>query len=448
MFLVRLSIRRDYDVNHGVEHYFEMSKPDAERALAIYKTFAKQTDQVVKYLSAARQYTHATRVDVPKIKHAPTSLVTALEEYLNDKDFETNRRQYLAQQEAKKGAKYATTANRPFDDVKVTPSRVATGQNFPSPKMTQAKPVVQPPKGPPADLMDFFESIEQNQQPMANEPAPHQHPSYTSHLPTYPQQAGFTGQQSIQTNQQQGFPAQQLDNPYRQIQQTSQQLQQSSFIQPQFTGAGFGGYTPQPQQQIQQQEFGSHNAFPHFPPQNDSSPASPILSQSTNPFRQSTMPIMTGQPSITVGSPISMSPHIGNNPFGQGHAKQDIIGQSVSQQSFAQSPQLPSFPQQGQAAQSLMPQRTGTNPFARGPPPNLQQQQPPAASSAPFGSVVSHATGSTNPFRQSTFVNQQTGQGWQTGPQGTMGGFEALPTVPIFPRPGQPQVPQTQQSPW
>ena len=32
-----------------LEHYFEMSRPDAERALLIYKTFGKQTDQVVQY---------------------------------------------------------------------------------------------------------------------------------------------------------------------------------------------------------------------------------------------------------------------------------------------------------------------------------------------------------------------------------------------------------------
>ncbi len=425
-----------------------MSKPDAERALAIYKTFAKQTDQVVKYLSVARQYNHATRVEVPKIKHAPTSLVTALEEYLNDKDFETNRRQYLAQQEAKKGAKLTTTTGRPLDDAKVTPSRIAVGQSFPSPKMSQAQPVVQLPKGPPADLMDFFESIEQNQQPMANEPAPYHQSSYTSHLPTYPQQAGFVTQQSFQNDQRNVIPAQQSDDPYRQFQQTSQQQQQPLHVQPQFTGAGFGGYTPQPQQQIPQQEFATVNTFSQFPHRVGSNPATPTLPQSTNPFRQSSMPLTTGQPPTMVGSPLSMSPNLGNNPFGQGHVQLDMIGQSVGQQPFAQSSHTSSFPQQGQAAQSLQPQRTGTNPFARGSPPNLQQHSP-VASSLPFGSVVSHATGSTNPFRQSSFVNQQTGQGWQARPQGTMGGLEALSTVPIFPRPGQAQLmPQTGQSPW
>ena len=69
-----------------LEHYFEMSKPDAERALAIYKTFAKETSSVVKFFQIARQYEHATRVEIPTLKHAPTSLSSTLEEYLHDND--------------------------------------------------------------------------------------------------------------------------------------------------------------------------------------------------------------------------------------------------------------------------------------------------------------------------------------------------------------------------
>ena len=45
------------------EHYFEMSRYDAERALTIYKAFTKQTNQVVEYLSTARMYEHATRLE-------------------------------------------------------------------------------------------------------------------------------------------------------------------------------------------------------------------------------------------------------------------------------------------------------------------------------------------------------------------------------------------------
>ncbi len=63
-----------------------MSKPDAERAMEIYNNFTKQTDFVVQYLSTARQYEHQTRVEVPKLKHAPVNLGKQLQEYLKDED--------------------------------------------------------------------------------------------------------------------------------------------------------------------------------------------------------------------------------------------------------------------------------------------------------------------------------------------------------------------------
>jgi hypothetical protein len=58
-----------------------MSRTDAERAMEIYKNFTKQTDFVVSYLSTARQYEHQTRVEVPKLKHAPVNLGKQLEDY-------------------------------------------------------------------------------------------------------------------------------------------------------------------------------------------------------------------------------------------------------------------------------------------------------------------------------------------------------------------------------
>ena len=88
-------------VMNVLSHYFEMSRPDAERSIRIYKIFCKQTEQVVQYLSVARQFEYATRLEIPKLKHAPTSLAASLQEYLDDKDFEINRRQYLAEQDAR-----------------------------------------------------------------------------------------------------------------------------------------------------------------------------------------------------------------------------------------------------------------------------------------------------------------------------------------------------------
>jgi phosphatidylinositol-binding clathrin assembly protein len=72
-----------------------MSRTDAEKALRIYKTFVERTNDVIEYLSEAKSLEHALRLQIPNVKHAPTGLTQALEDYLNDADFEMNRRQYL-----------------------------------------------------------------------------------------------------------------------------------------------------------------------------------------------------------------------------------------------------------------------------------------------------------------------------------------------------------------
>lgn len=86
-------------VNIGVinvlEHYFEMGHHDAAQSLRIYKTFVNQTEDIINYLSTARSLEFVTKFPVPNIKHAPISLTASLEEYLNDPDFEENRKQYL-----------------------------------------------------------------------------------------------------------------------------------------------------------------------------------------------------------------------------------------------------------------------------------------------------------------------------------------------------------------
>ena len=79
------------------EHYFEMSRPDSERALEIYKTFTAQTEEVVSYLGVARRFENATRLEIPKLKHASTDLTRLLEDDLNDPDFDLRRNEYLAQ---------------------------------------------------------------------------------------------------------------------------------------------------------------------------------------------------------------------------------------------------------------------------------------------------------------------------------------------------------------
>lgn len=460
------------------EHYFEMSKYDAERALAIYKVFSKQTNQVVEFLSLARQYESSTRLEIPKLKHAPTSLTTSLEEYLNDPDFEINRRQYLAQQEAKKSRKPNSNGAKETSESSKKPAqdKSSASQSFPQPKPAQTAPTQQQPKAPAPDLIDFFASIEDNQQHMAAQSSQQQMPGFQQSSQFQQQQSSFPYQQSFAPSQQQGFvsqstqPQQQYNsnfgnsNPFGQIQ--PQQAPQS--MQAEFTGAGFGGYSQQPQQQPfssqqaplstipqelpasfpqQQQPFGPGQQSQELPaslPQQPQSPTTGQQSQATNPFRQTMM--ATGSPnssSFTGSSPVR-SPSIrqSTNPFAKSISSQ-FAGQSQTTSFTGQSSPFSSPPPiqaaQSPSTQPLQSMRTGTNPFARNVSPP-QAPQPTAPQLAP------NPTGSTNPFRQSMFINQQTGQGWQQSQQATIGGLEQLDTVTVFPRPGQQQ--QTQQQPW
>lgn len=413
------------------EHYFEMSRPDAERALAIYKTFGKQTDQVVQFLGMARQYESSTRLEVPKLKHAPTTLTASLEEYLNDTDFEINRRQYLAQQESKRTGKPVQPISKP------APSQITKASTTTSTSNVTAPPVA---RGPAPDLIDFFESIEQNQQPMAQQvPQQVQQPLNT----------GFIPNQQFQQFQQQpqatGF------NPFLQQQQQQQPPQQQPqiAIQPNYTGAGFGGYSPQPQQPYQFQSLSSipQNGVADLSQQRQQqqqqqpSQLHPVAQQlspqqtSTNPFRQSVM--ATGGV-VSPASPMSPQTRQSTNPFAKHNtgaspispiqnndaapsSQHDLFARNSA--FFNSSSPPPQQPNQSPAA--LQPQRTGTNPFAK----NL--------SPAPATPLAPNVTG-TNPFRQSQFVNQSTGMGWQHSSQGTFGGFSMnnVPTQEVFPRPG------------
>ncbi|KAI4097515.1 MAG: hypothetical protein LQ344_000248 [Seirophora lacunosa] len=466
--LILFGIMNEGTIN-VLEHYFEMSKYDAERAFKIYKNFSKQTDLVVRFLSVARQYENSTRLEIPKLKHAPTSLTSSLEEYLNDPDFEINRRQYLAQQEAKKSGKpIAATSSKSA----LEPGNNSANKDLPAFKSSTAQSANPPqPKGPAPDLIDFFDSIEQNQHPMATQPQEvstvqtgqqfFQQPPTAAFPPATQTSFGPNGQSQQQMNT---FNA--PSNPYGTMPNQAQQP-----VQKNFTQNGYAGF-PQQSSGQQQDHFSSipqlHSPEP-FPSQQQpfstgqqqslstgqqSFNAGQQLPQSTNPFRQVSMPTGASNSSFA-SSPAVSSPlnRQGTNPF----ARNNLTGPASSSSSSspfpsAQSPQQQFLPQQTaqpfQQQQQQPPQqpiqshRTGTNPFARNASPPASQG---SSSAPPQPMLLPHVTGSTNPFRQSTFGNQHTGQGWQSG-QGSMGGLEQLQTVPVFPRPGQPQ--QQQQQPW
>jgi hypothetical protein len=436
-----------------------MSRPDAERAMEIYKNFTKQTDFVVAYLSTARQYEHQTRVEVPKLKHAPVNLGKQLEDYLMDPDFEINRRQYLAEQESKKG-RGANGSSKPFatSSKSETDARAATGRAFPETD-SSSKPVP-PAKGPAPDLIDFFDSIEQNQQPMATQPGLQQQaPQFNGSTYQSPpfQQIQFASQQtSFQSPN--PFQQQHFNNGYTAPQQPQQ-------VQPNFTGAGFGGYTPQPSFQPGGLSSIPQDAAASFQPApQQQGSMQTVAVQTTNPFRQSMIANQTGlggsfsppnnsfsPPTTAFSPPATGLQRQSTNPFAKSSSPQGIqpFSPPTEQNQFQQSqyPQSAPLPQVGfqqpqqpqQQEQQQAPLRsmtTGTNPFAK----NIAMNAPPSQRPQTSGGLVPQPTGSTNPFRQSQFVNTATGQGWQNNQQPIGGGLDHLETLPVFPRPAQQQA--------
>ena len=448
-----------------------MSKPDAQRALLAYKTFNKQTDQVVHYLGTARQFESQTRLEIPKLKHAPTSLTASLTEYLNDPDFDINRRQYLAQQDAKKGRKPTKNGIEALDDFKkLSVNKSAPTQKQTEPRVTETAQSKQQPKGPAPDLIDFFDSIEQNQQPMTG--VAQQHTSgFQSMSHAQQQTQGYPMQGSTFFAQQPG--QQPVAMSYANTNPFGQPQAQPS-AQQNFTGAGFSGYTVQPQTffAAQQQPLSSipqRNSVDFSQPQQTLATGQQQQQPaSTNPFRSSMMPQATGATNSSFSSSPSVTSSLNRqstNPFarngstpnpGQNQGTPFTSVQSTGQSQGGHFPSENSAPYSAppimdtfstqqpplqQPTSSVLPQRTGTNPFARTASPSQAQTQ-----GLPPLPINAQVTGSTNPFRQSAFVNQQTGQGWQSS-QGSIGGLKQLDTVPVFPRPGQ-ALQQPQQQPW
>ncbi|EEQ29669.1 ENTH domain-containing protein [Microsporum canis CBS 113480] len=396
--LVTLDLLTLYSVmNEGVinvlEHYFEMSRTDSERALHLYKVFSALTDDVVGFLRVARQYEHATRLEIPNLKHASTDLAKLLEDDLHDPDFAIRRKEYREQKFGKSKGENTSSSK---DEGRTQPkSKANEGSTSKAPSKVDAK-------APAPDLIDFFGSIEENPQPVNQQ-------QQQQSMPMQFQQTGF---------QQQPVPAEFLQN---QTGFTTNQIAQ--------TTNPFSQYDAH-MQQVQQQQ----------PPI-----AQPL--QVSHTERSSSLPATYDGRSHTASQQSIPTIHAPTRRYSHSQSPSTMAIKRQSTNPFAKSP--PSVPSQyqipnpnqypmpstsptpsQQQPQPLQPHRTGTNPFAR-PQPQQSQEVPPAQRLQP------NPTGSTNPFRQSVFINQSTGQGWQNAPQGTMGGLEKLETIPVFPRPGQ-----------
>ena len=408
---------------------------------------------MIEYLSEAKSLEHALRLQIPNVKHAPTGLTQALEEYLNDPDFEIHRKQYLESKEkglsvpapktSSAASKATTTETKPaqpgisFKEYCLTEARPDPTNPFNSLTGRQQSVAAAPPATPAQkqqNLIDFFNSIESEQTSMFPTPQQQQQAFPQQQTPVYTNPS-FTHTYVQPVNQ---YPNAASQQPLYQSQQTFTPQQQfaapQSPIRPEWTGAGFGGYTPSTaaspvhimptipsaQPAPAPAQFASPAQVPStsLPAGRTGTgtnpfrasimpPASTSSEQSTNPFapqRSQTMPANLSQPQSFSSSQTSFSSQPQPSTFQQPF-------QAPSQTSFQSPPpsqpvfQQPSQSQPPFTAQIATPtqvsSQTGTNPFAR-----PQQLNAPSR-------LTPQVTG-TNPFRQSlmpgaTGVN---GFGW------------------------------------
>lgn len=149
-------------MNEGIinmlEHYFEMSKPDAERSLELYRRFCFQTENVHAFLNAAKRHSHYLRSSIPNLKHAPLSLANALEEYLHETDF--------SKHESASKTKELMNNSQKSSDTNATLETPATATSTTQAKEPESATVTKKSNASSKQaLQDFFESLEQPNTP-------------------------------------------------------------------------------------------------------------------------------------------------------------------------------------------------------------------------------------------------------------------------------------------
>ncbi|KAL6452053.1 SPBC19F8.03c ENTH domain-containing protein C19F8.03c [Candida maltosa Xu316] len=404
------------ELNEGVinilEHYFEMYKADAERSLKIYKKFVDQTKFVIDYLRVAKHLEYATKLHVPTIKHAPTALTSSLEEYLEDPNFEMNRRQYLLE----KGNKDVKETKPPIFNT--TNNNNGNPQNNEKSDLKrQNSLVVQQTYNPwSAMIIPVVGIVDPNQgQQEAQLQAQHQQAQIQqAQLQQAQIQQAQLQQAQLQQAQLQQAQLQQAQLQQAQLQQAQLQNQHTGFtplpsiiqgqelqsptIQSTFTGVGFGGYGPQQQQQQ-------------------------LQPQHTNPFVQQQQQQQPVPPQFGLQ-------RSNTNPFANAQQQQQQQFIQPVQQQFTQPPQQPLQPQSTNPfANTRFASSSHTTAFTVDNGSSQQPQKP----------IQATATGN-NPFKVSQTTSQlfdeyskNQQQSSQLKPQPTAGGLEHVPTIPVFP---------------
>ncbi|KAF8141827.1 ANTH domain-containing protein [Boletus edulis] len=370
--------------NEGVinvlEHYFEMSKYDAEEALSIYRNFCDQTERVVEYLGVAKKLQNLLNVSIPNLKHAPVSLASSLQEYLDDPNFERNRLEYKASKAAPdRSSRDRNSApstqlpgGTPMTSMNSTTTETSVKPPSPPPTVAKSKPYVNHP------VADFFGSIEEAKTPpVTGSPTANQLQQTTVHNPfiqrqmtgAFPSQP-YGGQLQVQPT---GFPHSVPFQFVQPFQPTQLPLSQAN------------GFT------IESQQAPQHRPFSTFIPQQatglQSGPTSGFLRPQptgANPFRQSMLvPQATGIPAFNgIGIPPVPPPPVPQT-------------ESLFQTTSNPQSQLPGqlIAQFGQARQPVeVPARPASTPLTSVVP-NSSSASPPIVQP-----VKSHQTGSRNPF--------------------------------------------------
>ncbi|KAI8146686.1 ANTH domain-containing protein [Fennellomyces sp. T-0311] len=262
-------------LNEGIvnilEHYFAMSKPDARRSLDIYKRFAKQTEETHTYLDHAKRFENDMNLNIPSVKHAPLSLAAALEEYLNDPDFESKQDSYT------KNNNSTPQTKQPEQPKNETPA--VTQPSAPPPiQQSNTLPSVSTDSTP---VVDFFGSIENDQATVFHQPStsfmasqstgslfpPMQQPIATGSNPfrTSAQPMSMQGLSAQPTGLSTGVSSQATgnqSNPFR----TFPSTQSMSFLPQQSTGWSQPSFSQQQPFQQQQMMTGA-SSFSTFPQQ-------------------------------------------------------------------------------------------------------------------------------------------------------------------------------------
>ncbi|KAG1721435.1 ANTH domain-containing protein [Suillus paluster] len=374
--------------NEGVinvlEHYFEMTKVDAEQALSIYRHFCTQTERVVEYLGVAKKLQNLLNVSIPTLKHAPVSLAGALQEYLNDPNFEQNRIEYRTNKEAadKNGrSRSGTPSSAPkASSSQATPSTSTASTSAPSNRSsTQASNPAPKPEASRA-MDDFFASIEEDKPPGSILRVAGQPFGFPDQI--QPQATAFP--QSFQSVQPNAFgmqppPSQHQHRPF------------STFLQPQATGFAM----PQGAGFLQPQATGA------------------------NPFRQST-PVFNfaatnafSPPSQPIGQTNTRSIHRLDRSMGYVHHLTSLLRPA--------STPLTTFG--ATQASSTSPPTGSRNPFGVPITPAPPVPKPPTLMELAMG------IGSSNNVPSADYAPPQTQQPQKTGFFGTSGGESSISSV-------------------